>query len=446
MGRRRGGRRKLPETPVEAEVESLSHDGRGVAHIDGKVTFIHGALPGERLLFQYTAKRKDHDEGNAVEILQPSPDRVVPVCKAFGVCGGCSLQHMNADAQIQAKQKNLLDSLQRIGKVIPEAILPPLQNESPWGYRRKARLGVKHVLKKDKVLEGFRERGTSFITVLEKCHVLHPKVGEALLDLSALIEGLTLHDQIPQIEVAMDDERCVLIFRVLDQPSADDLQQLQNFGNQQGFYIYLQPAGPDSIYPLGEAARLHYQLPDYSLELDFLPTDFTQVNSDINRQMINNAVNYLQLDKNDNVLDLFCGIGNFALPLARSGARVTGVEGDAALIERARHNAELNGLAEVRFFTADLYGTLDNEPWMGEKYNKVLLDPPRSGALDIVRLLARLGAEIIVYVSCYPGTLARDADVLVNELGYTIVSAGVMDMFPHTAHVESLAVFQRLDS
>lgn len=441
MGRRRG--RKLPSEPLEAVVESLSHDGRGVAHVAGKATFIHGALPGEQVLFKYTARRKRHDEGVVTEVLQSSEQRVEPGCAHFGLCGGCSLQHLSSEAQIAHKQQILLDALARLGKVTPDEVLPPLVNETPWGYRRKARLGVKNVPAKGRVLVGFRERGSSFIANLERCEVLHPKVGHALTRLSALVGSLSIANRIPQIEVAMDDARCVLILRHLEPLTSDDRQQLQRFAREQDFIIYLQPGGAETVAPLDDEADLHYRLPEFDLELRFEPVDFTQVNTAINRKMVHRAIEMLAPEPHDRVLDLFCGIGNFTLPLATCAGEVTGVEGSAALVARARQNAARNRLDNLCFYTANLYEPLQHEAWLKGTFNKVLLDPPRSGALEILEHLPRLGAERILYVSCYPGTLARDAGELVRRHGYRLISAGVMDMFPHTAHVESIALFER---
>ncbi|MGD8590553.1 MAG: 23S rRNA (uracil(1939)-C(5))-methyltransferase RlmD [Chromatiales bacterium] len=442
MGRRR--RKTLPQDPVEARIESITHDAKGVTHIDGKATFIHGSLPGERVRFVYTEQRRKYDQGRVVEVLEASPERVEPRCRQFGICGGCSLQHQASEAQVQVKQQALLDALRHIGKVSPAELLPPLVNDSPWGYRRKARLGVRYVPKKGGTLVGFRERNSSFVAEVETCHILHPRVGELLPALSKLIDGLSIRDRIPQIEMAMGDSVCVLIFRLLAPPSEQDIAQLLAFGPPHEVVIYVQEAGPESIRPLrGEALDLFYQLPDFDLTLHFLPSDFTQVNSDINRRMVHRAVDLLELEAADRVLDLFCGLGNFTLPLARRAGEVTGVEGDAGLVARARDNAQRNHIANCRFYTANLYAELDNEPWLQDHFNKALLDPPRSGAQEILPLLPRRGVERLVYVSCYPGTLARDAGILVHELGYRLLSAGVMDMFPHTAHVESIALFAR---
>ncbi len=444
MGRRRR-RNRLPSEPVEASIESLTHEAKGVAHLEGKATFIHGSLPGERVRFLYTGRWRKHDEGRVVEVLEPAPERVEPRCDQFGICGGCSLQHQAHEAQIHSKQQAMLDALKHIGKVEPAEVLPPLLGDSPWGYRRKARLGVRHVPKKGGTLVGFRERGSSRVADIHCCHVLHPRVGELLPELRTLIDALSMPTQVPQIEMAMGDETCVLIFRLLEPPTEQDLRLLADFGPRHQVAIYLQEGGPDTVRPLDAVgAELTYELPEFDLKLHFLPSDFTQVNSDINRRMIHRAVEMLQLSPQDQVLDLFCGLGNFTLPLARQAGRVTGVEGDAGLVARARENAERNGLTNVDFYTANLYEELTQEPWLNQRFNKALLDPPRSGAQEVLPQLPKLGVERLVYVSCYPGTLARDAGLLVHEHGYRLLSAGVMDMFPHTAHVESIALFEKV--
>ncbi|MCF1184159.1 23S rRNA (uracil(1939)-C(5))-methyltransferase RlmD [Marichromatium gracile] len=441
MSRRK--RKPLPQDPVEVEIESLTHEGRGLAHLDGKAVFVDGALPGERVRFQYTRVQRRYDEGRVVEVLRASPERVEPRCAHFGVCGGCSLQHQDTAAQIRAKQASLADVFERIGKVEPERWLDPLVADH-WGYRRKARLGVRRVEKKGRTLVGFRERGNAFLADLERCPVLHPTVGERLVEIGAAIDALSIRDQVPQIEVAVGDKPCVLVFRVLQAPSDADLEVLRALGEREGYHIYLQEGGPETVRPLpGHEIDLHYSLPRHGLTLEFLPNDFTQVNLELNRAMIDQALGLLDVQPDETVLDLFCGLGNFTLPLARQAASVVGVEGDAGLVARAERNAARNGIDNARFHTADLYGELELEPWMRERFGKVLLDPPRSGALQVLDWLPRLGAERIVYVSCYPSTLARDADRLVNGLGYRLRAAGVMDMFPHTGHVESMALFER---
>ncbi|MDF1529747.1 MAG: 23S rRNA (uracil(1939)-C(5))-methyltransferase RlmD [Sedimenticola sp.] len=442
MGRSR--KRKLPQELVKTTIDALSHDGRGVAHIEGKAVFIHGALPGESVSFRYTRTQKKFDEGEVVEVYERSSVRVEPECDHFGLCGGCSLQHLATEAQIEAKQQALLDAFQRIGKVTPKNILPALTCNSSFGYRRKARLGAKYVFKKGKVLVGFRERGAPYVADLSLCKVLHPKVGELIEPLSQLIESLTIKERVPQIEMAMGDTQCVLIFRLLSAPDENDEQKLLAFGEKHDIAIYTQLAGPDSVTPLnGNPVDLIYELPAYDLCMHFLPNDFTQVNSELNRLMIDHALTLLDIEAEDRVLDLYCGLGNFTLPMARKAGEVVGVEGDSGLVARARENAQRNAITNSRFFTANLYESLEKEPWLLEQFDKVLLDPPRSGSIEILEHLPKLGARRIVYVSCYPGTLARDAGELVHRYGYELISAGVMDMFPHTAHVESIALFEK---
>jgi 23S rRNA (uracil1939-C5)-methyltransferase len=421
----------------------MSHDGRGVAHVDGKTTFVAGALPGEEISFLYTHRSRRHDEGRLCEIFSASPERVAPRCAHFDICGGCSLQHQAADRQIVSKQQALLDTLQRIGKVTPARILDPLTGPV-WGYRSKARLGVKYVKKKGRVLVGFREKRTPYLADIRRCEVLHPSVGERIEQLAELIQGLAARERIAQIEVAVGDECAVLVFRNLDPLSNTDCQALKEFAQATALHIYLQPAGPDSVELLWpETSQLTYRLPAFAIELHFLPTDFTQVNPAINQPMIQQALSLLELDAAHRVLDLFCGLGNFTLPIARHAGHVTGVEGDPGLVARARGNAQRNDIPNVEFYSVDLNEDPATQPWMQTAYERILLDPPRSGAQEMVRHLGKLDAERIVYVSCHPGSLARDAAVLVNEQGYSLAAAGVMDMFPHTAHVESMALFVR---
>lgn len=442
MGRSR--RRKLPADPVTVQIEAMSHDGRGVARVEGKTVFVQGALPGEQVSFLYTRQQKKHDEGRVLEILQASPERVEPRCPQANVCGGCSLQHQQPEAQIRHKQQALMDAFQRLGRVAPDTLLPPLTGDSVWGYRSKARLGVKYVARKEKVLVGFRERGSSFITDGERCDILDARVGELITPLAELIGSLSLRSRIPQIEVAIGDEGCVLVFRLLDPPSEGDLEKLARFGERHQVSPYLQEGGPETVRPLsGIPTELFYLLPDHDLKIRFLPADFTQVNRALNRQMVNRAVQLLDPQPEERLLDLFCGLGNFTLPLARRCEEVVGVEGDAGLVARARDNARHNGIGNTRYYTANLYESLEREPWLLESFDKALLDPPRSGAQEVLGHLPRLGVERILYVSCYPGTLARDAGELVHQHGYRLVSAGVMDMFPHTTHVESIALFEK---
>jgi 23S rRNA (uracil1939-C5)-methyltransferase len=443
-------RKTLHQELVEVEIESLTHEGRGLAHRDGKAIFVDGALAGERVRFRYTRMRGSFDEGAAVEVLRASPDRAVPRCPHFGLCGGCSLQHMEAGAQIRMKQEALADVLERIGHVSPERWLSPLA-ASHWGYRRKARLGVRHVAKKGRTLIGFRERGSAFLADLSRCEVLHPSVGERFAEIVAVIDRLGIRDRVPQIEIAVGESAedasvapTVLVLRTMDPPSAADLDQLRTLSDDLGYHVYLQPGGAETIAPLpGQEIELSYGLPAHGVRIAFEPTDFTQVNLELNRLMVDRALELLDPGPDERVLDLFCGLGNFSLPLARRAREVLGVEGDAGLVARAGLNAARNEIGNVRFAVADLYGELDGQQWLEGRFDKALLDPPRSGALQVLDWLPRLGVERIVYVSCYPSTLARDADRLVHGLGYRLVAAGVMDMFPHTAHVESMAVFER---
>jgi 23S rRNA (uracil1939-C5)-methyltransferase len=442
MTKRRSRKKQLSETPIKVTIESLAHDGRGVAHVDGKVIFIDEALPGEDVEFIYTESRKDYAEGKVSTLLTSSVDRVDPQCVHFGVCGGCSFQHVESTAQIRIKQELLIEQFKRIGKVEITELWPPLDGPH-WGYRRKARMGVKYVAKKNRVLVGFRERRHPYLAEIDSCIVMHPIVGTKLLALGEMISGLTIRDKIPQIEVAIGDDQCVLSFRVLEPATADDQQRMRIFGHEHNMSLCLQSKGPDTIVPLdGEPEVIPtYALPDQDLEFKFKPAMFTQVNYEINKQMINRVLETLNLNKNDSVLDLFCGLGNFTLPMAKLAGRVVGVEGDLPLVNHAKENARHNNVTNVEFFAADLSKDLSDHFWAKQKYNKIMLDPSRAGASEVLHHLKKWQPEQIVYVSCNPSTLARDAGILVNELGYKLVKAGVMNMFPQTGHVESMALF-----
>ena len=446
MARRRR-KAKLPQEPVLVTIESVSHDGRGVCHIDDLTVFIDGALEGEELTFIYTGKRKNIAEGRVHEIIKASPLRVQPECEHFAVCGGCSLQHLAADQQIIMKQNVLLENLKRIGKSEPQSVLEPLTGPH-WGYRRKARLGVRFVIKKDKMLVGFREKHSNFLAELDSCKVLYPDVGMHLKELSELLRSLSIYQKIPQIEVAWGDEQGAFIVRHLEDFNEEDRQKLKDYARTMKLHLYLQPKGPDSItrlWPENEAdfKPLQYNLPEHNIVHEFRPTDFTQVNMDINRKMINLALELLAPEPGDKVLDLFCGLGNFTLPLARKAAHVTGVEGSAELVVRAKENALKNGIENADFFAADLFKEVSGMQWAKQQYDRILLDPARSGAREIIEYLPKLGAHTVVYVSCNPSTLARDTEIMVHQNGYKLVKAGVMDMFPHTAHVESIALFEK---
>jgi len=444
MARRRGRRKsaKLSAGPVEVKIESLSHEGRGICHVDDKVVFVSGALAGEQLRFKYVSTHRNFDEGAVVEILTASPDRVTPECEFYDRCGGCSLQHMKSEKQIEMKQDVLLNLLSRTSQLQPEKIMAPLIAEY-WGYRTKARLGVRDVKKKGRVLVGFREKHSPYLADMTQCEVLDKRVGHKLDVLSDTIGQLHASDKIAQIEVAITEQTVALIFRNLVELDEHDQDILMRLGETENFHIYLQPSGPDSIFLLyPRQSELYYTLSEYDLKLNFLPSDFTQVNMSINQQMIAQALELLALDKQDKVLDLFCGLGNFTLPIAKTAASVTGVEGDQGLIDRAHQNADNNNLTNIDFYVQDLTQDLADQVWAQQQYSKVLLDPARSGALEMMPVIAAMKPERIVYVSCNPATLARDAGELVQH-GYKLVSTGVMDMFPHTAHVESMALFIR---
>ncbi len=426
----------------EVAVGALAHDGRGVARIDGKAVFVAGALPGERVEVEITRRRRHLDEARLVAVLDASPDRVEPRCAHFGVCGGCSLQHLADGAQLAAKQAQLLDDLERIGRVRPATVLAPLRGP-PFGYRRRARLGIRYVRKKGRVLAGFRERDAPYLADLARCEVLVGAFATLPRDLAALVEGLSIRERVPQVELAVADAAAALVFRVMDPPSETDLGQLADFGRRVGAAVYLQPGGLDSVRPLGEAPPLSYAVDGGAVRIEFAPVDFVQVNAALNEAMVAAALAALDPGPADRVLDLFCGLGNFTLPLARRVAEVTGVEGDPKLVERARHNARRNGIDNARFHVANLFEPATFGDWAVLRPDLVLLDPPRAGAREVALALADWRPRRVVYISCHPGSLARDAGILVGAGAYELAAAGVMDMFPQTTHVEAIAVFER---
>lgn len=426
-------------------IHALSHDGRGIATIDNKTAFVAGSLPQEKVTYQVTKKRSHYLEAEAMQVIESSSERVTPPCQHFGVCGGCSLQHMNMATQLELKQKTLLEQLQHFGHVVPEIVLPPL-TANEIGYRRKARLGVKFVIKKNKMLVGFREKKSHYLADLENCAVLHPKVGARLLELSQLIASLEAYKHIPQIEVAMGDDDCALVFRHMETLSESDKNKLIAYGKEHQFHIYLQPNPPEPItkcFPDDQFERLKYTLPDHQLEFLFHPLDFTQINLEMNRLMVNQAIELLDPQPNERILDLFCGIGNFTLPLARRALHVTGVEGSKEMVSRAYENASHNQIKNVDFYTANLLESSALTPCLTTRYDAILLDPPRVGAKELLPLLEQIDAQKIVYVSCNPATLARDAGELVNRSHYLLKKVGIMNMFPHTSHIEAMAVFQK---
>ncbi|QDE39239.1 23S rRNA (uracil(1939)-C(5))-methyltransferase RlmD [Luteibacter pinisoli] len=431
-------------TDFEATITDLSHDGRGVARIDNKATFVSGALPGERVLLKYRKRHRNYDDAEIVSVIEASPDRVEPKCRHFGQCSGCSLQHMAPEAQIAAKQRVLAENFERIGKVTPENWLPPLADQ-PWNYRRKGRFSVRFVNKKDRVLVGFREESNPrFVADIDVCEVIHPAIGPKVGLLATLIQGLDAARDIPQIEFAAGDDTVALVFRHLSPLSDSDRGKLTAFAQAHGFAIYLQPGNHSTVQPLWpDAPRLQFAIPADNVTLDFLPLDFVQVNAGMNQLMLARTLALLDLQPTDKVLDLFCGLGNFTLPMARHAAEVVGVEGEHGLVQRAAENAARNGISNASFRVANLFDDQRNEPWAKQAWDKILLDPPRAGADKVLEYLPRKGTNRIVYVSCHPGSLARDAGILVEKHGFRLVSAGVMDMFPHTAHVESIALFER---
>ncbi len=440
---------RLDQTPKTVSIVDLSLDGRGVArwpegHANaGKAVFVSGALPGETVSVQQTARSRHFDEAKTLEVIEASPDRVEPRCPHFGTCGGCVLQHFAEERQIESKQRVLLENLQRIGHVSPQSVLPPLRGDS-WGYRRKGRFSVRRVEKKDKTLVGFREQDPRFVADIGECHVVVPQLGFKVAALGALVDGLDARRDIPQIEFIAGDAQIALVFRHLQPLSDADKAKLAAFAEAEGFSIFLQPGGIDSVHPLtGDAPQLSFRLPQWDIELMFRPLDFIQVNAKLNEAMIARALELLDVQPGERVLDLFCGLGNFTLPMARAAGdgEVVGVEGDAGLVQRARANAAHNGLGNATFHAADLVQDLAAQPWLKAGFDKLLLDPARSGAIEVLKQLPLKGLKRIVYVSCHPGSLARDAGFLVNDAGWTLREAGVMDMFPHTAHVESIAVF-----
>jgi 23S rRNA (uracil1939-C5)-methyltransferase len=432
--------------PVTGRVDALSSEGWGVVRAanGGKTVFVAGALPGELVEYIVRRRERSHDSAELLAVLEPAADRIEPRCAHYGSCGGCALQHLASASQLAVKDRELREALRRIGKVEPAEWLPPLSGE-PWGYRRRARLGARFVHAKGRSLVGFREKMSSYVADVERCEVLRPEVGTLVGALGRLVTSLSIPERIPQIEVAVGDNATVLIVRVLAPPSDEDRVKLAAFEHEHGVAFLLQAGRPDRLEPLsGTMPELWYELPAYDLKLAFQPADFIQVNGAMNRLLIDRALELLQPGPESTVLDLFCGLGNFTLPLARRAARVVGIEGEAGLIDRARANAARNGITNADFHVADLAGEAAVERCLALAgkggYSHVLVDPPRTGAMDVLPALARISPRRLVYVSCHPGTLARDLGILVTQHGFTLQSAGIVDMFPHTSHVESIAM------
>ncbi len=428
-----------------ALIESLDNEGRGVAHVDGKAIFIEGALPGETVEYSSYRRKPTFEQAQTVRVVKASSQRVTPGCPHFGVCGGCSMQHLEPGAQTAAKQRVLEDALWHLARLKPEAVFPPISGPA-WGYRHRARLSVRHVAKKGGVLVGFHEKRSSYVAVMDCCPVLPPAISSLIPALKELVAGMSMPDRLPQIELAIGDDQRVLVLRNLEPLAAADEARLRDFADRHAVCFYLQPGGPDTaaLFHPPLAAPLTYRLPDFDVVLRFRPTDFTQVNHGINRMLVRRAMGLLQPAPGERIGDLFCGLGNFTLPIARLGATVVGVEGSGPLVERARANAELNGLAvRCDFHVANLFEATDESLAELGTFDKLLIDPPREGAIAVVNALRESGPRRIVYVSCSPATLARDAAVLVHQKGYVLRGAGIASMFPHTSHVESIALFER---
>lgn len=441
----------------ELEIESLDMEARGVGRTvnedgePGKVIFVEGALPGERVSYSSYRKKPSFEQAQVVKVLRESVIRAKPKCQFFGICGGCSMQHLDVLAQIAVKQRVLEDSLQHLSKLRAETMFRPIHGPS-WGYRYRARLTVRHVEKKGGVLVGFHERKSSYVADMTSCEVLPPHVSAMLVPLRHLVAGLSIRDRMPQIELAVGSDVTALVLRILEPLTEADEALIRAFADEHDVQFWLQPKGPDTVYPFYPLDReLAYTLPEFDIRMPFKPTDFTQVNHQINRVLVSRALSLLAPESSDRVLDLFCGIGNFTLPLARVSREVLGIEGSEALTARALENAKANGVdAHTSFACRNLFEvTADDLRALGA-FDKFLIDPPREGALAVSKALADIAQsgdgplpERIVYVSCNPATLARDAGLLVHEAGYRMKGAGVVNMFPHTSHVESIALFER---
>jgi 23S rRNA (uracil1939-C5)-methyltransferase len=427
-------------------IESLDHEGRGVAHLEGKAIFVDGALPGEVCEVSSYRKKPNYEQAQVVTIRKASPFRVTPQCRWFGVCGGCSHQHLDEAAQVAVKQRVLEDCFTHIGQVRPESMLSPVHGPT-WGYRTRARLSVRNVPKKGGVLVGFHEKRSSYVADMTSCEVLPRRISDQLPRLRELVAGLSIRDRLPQIELAAGEDVDVLVLRILEPLAAEDEIRLKAYADTHRVQFWLQPKGPDTAYPFYplDGPELCYRLPESDLVMPFRPTEFTQVNHGINRMLIRRAMGLLDPGPGERIADFFCGLGNFSLPIARRGAAVLGVEGSAGLVARAVENASRNGLAaQSEFRVADLFQMTPESYVALGAFDKLLIDPPRDGAIELVKSLPDAGAPgRIVYVSCNPATLARDAAVLVHQKGYRLVCAGVANMFPHTAHVESIALFER---
>jgi len=444
--------KQIPPGEFLATITNISHDGRGIADINGKKLFLDNALVGEKVSFKYTKVKSNYAEGMATVIHEASVDRVEPICKHFGVCGGCSLQHMNPKAQINLKQHAALEQLKQFANIVPENILPPLIGPT-HNYRRKARLGVKYVLKKEKLLVGFRENNSNKLADIDSCKILHPSIGENITELKNIISSLKSYNHIAQIEIAVGDDYSAIIIRHLIDLEPSDIDILINFSKTKNLALYLQPGGVDTIHRVWPDNELNLKLysnkePENKLEdqlvYNFHPTDFIQVNSEINKKMLELAIGLLEFNNQDSVLDLFCGLGNFTLPISKLVKNIVGIEGVEEMVSRAAINSKLNNINNTKFYQANLEKIPENTTWAKEQFNKIILDPPRSGAKDIIPFIVSKNPEKILYISCNSATFARDAGILTGEHKYKLSQFGVMDMFPHTTHVETISLFEKI--
>ena len=442
------------------DIKSLDADARGVGHLEnedgspGKVIFVEDALPGERVSYEVKRKKKNWEAGRMVTLQRASSMRVEPRCEHFGYCGGCSMQHLEPSAQVAIKQRTLEDNLWHLSKVKADNIMRPMYGPT-WGYRFRARLSVRHVEKKGTVLVGFHERASSYVADIRYCHILPPTLGGMLMPLRELVGSLSIYNQMPQIEVAVGEEVTALVLRIMAPLTAKDEELVKTFADEWGIQWWLQPKGPDTVYPFYPLDKeLYYTLPEFGVRMPFKPTDFTQVNHQINRALVHKALNLLDVQPNERVADLFCGLGNFTLPLATQAREVVGIEGSTVLTTRALENAKANGLSEkTTFYTRNLFEVTPDDLVALGRFDRMLIDPPRDGAIALALAMAELREsgrldylpKRIVYVSCSPSTLARDTGILTHRAGYAMTKAGVANMFPHTSHVESIGVFELLE-
>lgn len=431
--------------PNTVRVESLDQEGRGVAHGGGKVIFIQGALPGETVTYTPYLKKPSYELARVQQVLKPAATRVAPRCRHFEICGGCSMQHLDERAQVAAKQRVLEDDLQHIGRISPEIVLPAIYGEA-WGYRYRARFSARYVPKKGGALIGFREKRSSYVTDMTTCEVVPPRIAALLLPLRDLVNALSIPQRVPQIELAIGDGVDALVLRILQPLNADDERLLRAFADRHHVQFFLQPRGPASVTPFYPAhdGVLYYALPEFALSIGFSPAEFTQINPAINAVLVRRALALLAPQPGERIADMFCGLGNFTLPIARSGASVIGMEGSRSLVERGRANAAHNQLAErAEFVQADLFRIDGSSLARLGRFDRMLIDPPRDGAVELIKALADDAPRRIVYVSCNSATLARDAAVLAHTKGYVLSAAGVINMFAHTSHFESIAVFDK---